>query len=148
VIRPGAVEARLDPPYAAVGAGGSIRVENASAAPHVLSAPGADLIQRLAPGEEVEIPAAQAGEQPLFLLDVPTARATVFVAPGPFAVVAASGRFELQGLEPGSGLVKVWHPRFPPSERTLELPPGRAVRIDFELSVEQIRAEGEADGAP
>jgi hypothetical protein len=148
VIRSGAREPRLDPPYAAIGAGGSILVENASAEPHVLSVPGAGRIQRLAPGEQLEIPTQQAGEQPLFLLDVPAARATVFVAPGPFAIVSAAGRFELQGLAPGSGLLKVWHPRFPPGEHAVEFPPGQVVRVDLELGVEQIRGERASDGAP
>jgi hypothetical protein len=147
VIRGGGGEPRLDPPYAAIGSGGSIRVENAGADPHVLSVPAADVIRRIAPGEAVEIPVSQAGEQPLFLLDVSRARATVFVAPGPFAVVTGSGRFEIAGLSPGAGRVQVWHPRFPPAERALELPAGRAVRVDFELGVEQIHAEGRADGA-
>lgn len=147
VIRGGGSEPRLDPPYAAIGANGSIRVENASPDPHVLSLPAVDVIRRIAPGEAAEIPIAQAGEQPVFLLDVSRARATVFVAPGPFAIVADSGRFEIAGLVPGPGRVNVWHPRFPPGERTLELPPGRVVRVDFELGVEQIHAEGEADGA-
>lgn len=148
VIRSGAQEPRLDPPYAAIGAGGTIRVENASAAAHVVSAPGAGRIQRLAPGEQLEIPTPQAGEQQLFLLDVPAARATVFVAPGPFAIVSASGRFELQGLAPGGGLLRVWHPRFPPGEHAVDLPAGQVVRVDLELGVEQIRGEQAADGTP
>jgi hypothetical protein len=147
VIRDGGGEPRLAPAYAALGAGGSIRVENAAADPHVLSVPGEEWIRRIAPGETVELPVAKPGELPLFLLDVARARATVFVAPGPFAVVADSGRFEISGLAPGPGRVNVWHPRFPPAERELELPPGRTLRVDFELGVEQIQAGGEADGA-
>ncbi len=145
-IRSGGLEPRLDPVYAAVGAGGAIRVDNATRDAHVLSAPGVGLIRRLAPGEGVEIPVARAGEEVLFLLDAPRPRATVFVAPGPFAVVSASGRFEIADLAPGRGRLAVWHPRFPPSERSVVLHPCRAERVDFELSVEQIGAEGEDGG--
>src|SRR5512138_1985343 len=49
-IRSGAAHAVLDPPHAALGAGGTIDVENASGEPHVVSCPAARLVKRLAPG--------------------------------------------------------------------------------------------------
>ena len=87
-IRTTGVRTRLDPPHAAVGAGGRIVVRNGTGAAHVLSAPGFGLLQRLEPGQQAEIAVPEAGEQSLFLLDVPRSGSTVFISPGPFAVVS------------------------------------------------------------
>ena len=134
-IRDGQLRPYLEPEQAAVGVGGSLRVENASAAPHVLSLPGAERLHRLAPGEAVEIELAAAGELALFLLDVPEALGRLFVAPGRFAVASSAGRFELRDLAPGRFRLGAWHPRFPPTSRDLELEDGRVLRVDLELGV-------------
>src|SRR5262245_47252933 len=70
-IRDGALRPYLEPAHAAVGAGGTLRVTNASARAHVLSLPEMDVVRRLEPGEAIEVELARGGEQPLFLLDVP-----------------------------------------------------------------------------
>ena len=64
-IRSTGVRTRLDPPHAAVGAGGRIAVRNHSGAPHMLSVPGIGMLQRLDPGQQVEIPVTQLGDQSL-----------------------------------------------------------------------------------
>ena len=110
---------------------------NDSGAAHVLSAPALGLVRRLEPGEQVEIAVADAGEQSLFLLDVPRSESTVFVSPGPFVVVSADGRFELSGLAPGRHALLAWHPRFPPARASLELAPDSVVRLDLEMGVDQ-----------
>ncbi len=137
VIRTTGVRTRLDPPHAAVGAGGLIVVANASGAAHVLSAPAMGLVHRLEPGQQVEIAVPLAGEQSLFLLDVARSEATVFVAPGPFAVVSADGRFELGGLAPGGHTLHAWHPRFPPARASLQLAPDSVVHLEIEMGVGQ-----------
>lgn len=136
-IRTTGVRTRLDPPHAAVGAGGTIVVRNSSSAAHVLSAPGTGLLRRLEPGQQVEIAAAEAGEQSLFLLDVPRSGSTVFISPGPFAVVGGDGRFELSGLAPGSHQLLAWHPRFPPARVPLQIPADSIVQLDLEMGVDQ-----------
>jgi hypothetical protein len=136
-IRTTGVRTRLDPPHAAVGAGGKIAVRNATSAAHVLSVPGIGVLQRLEPGQQVEIPAAQAGEQALFLIDVPRSGSTVFVAPGPFTVVSDDGRFQLSGLAPGNHELLAWHPRFPPAQAPLQIAEGRIVQLDLEMGVDQ-----------
>jgi hypothetical protein len=136
-IRTTGVRTRLDPPQVAVGAGGSVVVTNSADTAHVLSAPAMGLLRRLAPGEHVELALPDAGEQSLFLIDVPRSEATLFVSPGPFVVVSADGRFELSGLSPGRHELIAWHPRFPPTGARLELAPNSVVRLDLEMGVDQ-----------
>lgn len=126
---------RLEPAHGAVGAGGRIVVRNASPDAHVFSYPAAGLVQRLQPGESAELRVARAGEQGLFVLDVPDPGATVFAAPGAFDVVSASGRFALRNLRPGHRELRVWHPRFPPAVRHVELAPNASLEVDLELGV-------------
>lgn len=142
-IRDGRLRPYLDPAHAAVGVGGTLRVENASAVAHVLSLPDADRVSRLAPGEAVEVALTQPGAHPLFVLDLPEERGQIFVAPGRFAVTSASGRFELRDVPPGRLRLGAWHPRFPPAARDLELVPGRALRVDLELGVGSIAEHGD-----
>jgi hypothetical protein len=132
---------RFEPAMAAAGAGASLVIENASDAPHVLSYPAAGLIRRLAPGEKVELPIARAGEQGLFLLDSVDASATLFAAPGPFAVLSSTGSFELRGLPPGPHKIRAWHPRFPPASKSVELAAGARVQLDIEIGVGQANQE-------
>jgi hypothetical protein len=136
-IRTTGVRTRLDPLHAAVGAGGKLVIRNASSAAHVLSAPGIGLLRRLEPGQQLEFEVAKAGEQSLFLLDVPRSGSTVFIAPGPFAVVSADGRFELSGVAPGDHQLHAWHPRFPPARASLQIAEGSVVRLDLEMGVDQ-----------
>jgi hypothetical protein len=136
-IRTTGVRTRLDPPQVAVGAGGSVVVTNSAATAHVLSAPALGFLRRLEPGEHAEIALPNAGEQSLFLLDVPRSEATLFVSPGPFVVVSADGRFELSGLAPGHYAVMAWHPRFPPVRASLDLAADQVVRLDLEMGVDQ-----------
>jgi hypothetical protein len=136
-IRTTGVRTRLDPPHAAVGAGGRVVVRNGTGAAHVLSAPGLGLLRRLEPGQQAEIEVPEAGEQSLFLLDVPRSGSTVFVSPGPFTVVSGDGRFELSGLAPGEHRLLAWHPRFPPAQAALQIAEGGIVRVDLEMGVDQ-----------
>jgi hypothetical protein len=135
-IRASGTRTRLEPSHAAVGAGGALVVVNRTGAAHVLSAPAQGLVRRLAPGEQIEIAVPEAGEQSLFLLDVPRSASTVFVSAGTYAVVSAEGRFELRGLPPGSHLLRAWHPRFPPAQVPLEIAAGGVVQLDVEMGVE------------
>jgi hypothetical protein len=134
-IRARGTRTRLEPSHAAVGAGGALVVANRTGAAHFLSAPALGLVRRLEPGEQVEIAVPEAGEQSLYLLDVPRSTSTVFVSAGAFAVISADGRFELRGLAPGSHTLHAWHPRFPPAHSKLQITAGSVVQLDFELGV-------------
>jgi hypothetical protein len=136
-IRTTGVRTRLDPAHAAVGTGGQISVRNASGAPHVLSVPSMGMLQRLEPGQQVEVPVSQAGEQSLYLLDVPRCGSVVFVSPGPFTVVAEDGRFQLNGLAPGDHQLMAWHPRFPPAHASLRVAGGSIAHLDLDMGVDQ-----------
>jgi hypothetical protein len=136
-IRSTGVRTRLDPAYSAVGAGGRIAVRNDSGAPHVLSVPGIGMLQRLDPGQQVEVPASQAGEQSLYLLDIPRSESVVFVSPGPFTVVREDGRFQLNGLAPGDHQLMAWHPRFPPARASLRIAEGSIAHLDLDMGVDQ-----------
>jgi hypothetical protein len=143
-IRDGAAHAVFDPPHAALGVGGAIAVVNHSADAHLVSCPGARLVQRLAPGASLEIRAETAGEWALFLLDAGDERARVFAAPGPFQVVSAAGRFALSDLDPATTRVHAWHPRFPPASVAVALAAGASARADLELRVDRA-ADGPGD---
>jgi hypothetical protein len=134
-IRDTRVEPRIEPAAAAVGAGGRIRIENASASARIVSYPAAKLVRRMAPGEKLELAAPREGEQGVFLLDVPDAGATLFVAPGPYDVVGTTGDYELRDVEPGAHALRAWHPRFPPVRREVELAPDTRRRMDLEMGV-------------
>jgi hypothetical protein len=126
----------LSPEHAVVGVGGTIVVRNEAREPHVVSCPAAQLVRRIAPGERVEIPASDAGERSIFLLDAKAAEALVFVAPGPFAVTADDGSFALHDLPAGTQRLRAWHPRFPPATRSVELVSGELLQVDIELGVD------------
>lgn len=144
-IRASKLQTRLEPAELAVGVGGTLRVRNETEAPHILSFPAADRVQRLAPGESLELPLASAGAQSLFLLDVPGSEASVFVAPGPFAVVKADGRWEIGDVEPGRVRVIAWHARFPRTAAWLDLAPDGVAQLDLEVGVGQAGDSDEAD---
>lgn len=144
-VRDGRLRAYLDPPRAAVGVGGKLRISNAGARAHVVSLPEAGSVHRLEPGQDVEIALTEPGEQPLFLLDAPEVAGRIFVAPGRFSVVSAAGRWELRDVPPGRIQLRAWHPRFPPVSRMLELRGGSVERIDLEMGVDSL-AESKRDG--
>lgn len=145
-IRDTRVEPRFEPSELAIGAGGHIAVVNSSTTAHLLSYPAAQIFQRVAPGERVEIDVPQDGEQRLFLIDLPDAAATLFVAPGRYAVVSTSGDYELRDLDPGALELRAWHPRFPPVARHVELAPDANLRVDLQMGVDV--APDEAPHAP
>jgi hypothetical protein len=142
-IRDTRVEPRFEPGHLALGAGGHLTIENASARAHILSYPAAKTVRRLAPGERLDVPVPGDGEQGLYLLDVPDAAATLFAAPGHFAVVSTSGGYELDDVAPGSWALRAWHPRFPPVSRHVDVVEGTSVRVDLEMGVD-VDPEGPA----
>lgn len=144
-IRDAATGARFEPAYATAPIGGRTRIENNSAVAHVLSVPAAKRVQRLEPGESIEIRHDRAGPYESFLLDAPGSTNTVFAAPGRFVVVSESGRYELGPLSPGEHVLHTWHPRFPPTSETIVLTADRVTRVDIEIGVG--RREGGAKHA-
>jgi hypothetical protein len=126
--------ARLLPHAAALSLPGAVVVRNDDAKLHAISCPKAGIVVSLAPGESARIPLGSSGEHALFLIGG-TETSTVFAAPGPFSLVAASGRFELENIEPGERRLHVWHPRLPPRSMPLRLEAGRAHRLDVQVGV-------------
>jgi hypothetical protein len=133
---------RLDPERAALGAGGVLRIRNATDLAHVVSLPGSGIVRRIGPGERFET-VLGAGPHEVIVLDT-DAEAIVFAAPGPLARVRSDGSFELRDLAPGPALVRTWHPRFPSAERRVELGAGEAQRLDLEVGVDLIGGERHA----
>jgi hypothetical protein len=126
---------RLAARYAAVGVGGEVRLRNATAETCVFSSPaGGDLVV-VAPGGVGTVPADRAGALKLYALSLPDVEAEVFVSPGPFAVAAESGRWELRDVPPGRYRLRVWHPRFPGEDRDVEVGAGGAERVGLRLGV-------------
>lgn len=142
---------RFEPRHAAVGVGGSLVIRNGDDRPRALSCPGAGVLTSVASGAELTVPAAKVGELRCFALGGASdggarepAEVTLYVAPGPYAIVGSGGGFELDGLRPpadgSTGAIAaptlvVWHPRFPPLERPVSLAPGSSERLDLELQV-------------
>lgn len=134
---------RFAPAVAATDLAHGVTITNATAAPHIVSAPEAGFVQSLAPGESVHVAPSEAGELELHALGASAAPAVVFVAPGAFAEVAADGSYELRGLAPGAVRIRAWHPRLPVSSgESVELAAGQALRVDLEIGVD--RAEKHA----
>jgi hypothetical protein len=134
-IRAGASGVELVPGDGAIAVGGTLRIENRDAEPRVVTVPGAGVLRAIAPGDALDVPAREPGLLEVFVPDAPAAAARVFVAPGPFAPVRESGRFELLEVAPGARQLRTWHPRFPPTERGVELAPGEVRRVDLEVGV-------------
>jgi hypothetical protein len=128
---------RFAPPHAATDLAHGIEIRNASGETRIVSAPAADFVRTLAPGETTHVAPREAGELELHVLGGSVAPAVVFVAPGAFAQVAADGRYELRGLAPGAVEIRAWHPRLPVSRgRRVLLGPGQAFELDLEIGVD------------
>jgi hypothetical protein len=131
----------IEPAHAATAVGGSIELHNRDGAPHVVSLPDSGIVRALAPGDRLVVPAGRAGALEIFVPGAPGGAATVFVAPGPFAAVNESGRFEILDVAPGPNRLGVWHPRLPPAAREVALAAGRVARVDLEIGVGRARDE-------
>lgn len=136
MIRPSRFGLRLDPEMAAVGLFGSIEVVNSSEESALVSCPSANLLQELEPGSKIVIPAARPGLQEIFVLDSSGTQASVFVSSGPYTVISEQGRFELSDIPPGTSTLRVWHPRFPPLARQVEISPDVIQRMDLEMRID------------
>ena len=134
-IRSGAVAGRLSPRYVALGQDGRVVAQNRTDTYQVLTSPSLGLVKKLAPGESVVLEPMSAGEHPVHLLGATGTATTLFVAPGPFATVSASGRFVLKDLAPGVVDLRTWHPRLPPRSKRVAIARGEVVRQDFEVGV-------------
>lgn len=134
-IRANEFETRLEPPWVALAAGGTLELHNTSSETHTVSCPSQGVVRRLAPGDSLELRITDAGAHALFLLDRPQVEGGVFAAPGPFAVLTRTGQFELRDLAPGPARLHAWHPRFPPVELGVEIVADETRRVDLEMGV-------------
>lgn len=144
-IRSTGIRPDLTPTHAALGAGDVVHIVNRSDSSHVLSCPRASIVQRLAPGEAIEIALPEAGVYELFLLDVTSSGSRIFAAPGPYTVVSDSGRYELISNAAGRRTLRTWHPRLPPTSRMVDLTRGEVTVLDLKIGVGQM---SEAHDAP
>ena len=128
-------ETRLEPAWAALASGGTLVLLNATPEAHTVSCPSLALVRRLAPGDSLELRVGEAGAHSIFLLDRPQIEGGVFAAPGPFAVLSQSGRFELRDVAPGHARLHAFHPRFAPVARGIDVIADETVRVDLEMGV-------------
>ncbi|MGH7336333.1 MAG: carboxypeptidase-like regulatory domain-containing protein, partial [Myxococcota bacterium] len=126
--------ARLNPRFAAVGAGGEVVIANRTRGQIVVSVPAAQSVERIPAGAEGVVRAERAGQLEIFLLgaDEP---ARVWVSPGPWVRPDASGHFALSGLAPGRATLRAWHPRLPSASAEVDLRPGETAVVNFEIGV-------------
>ncbi|MDF1665915.1 MAG: hypothetical protein P1V97_29430, partial [Planctomycetota bacterium] len=68
-------------------------------------------------------------------------KSTVFVSPGAFSVASGSGSWELRDLDPKSGTVKAWHPRFPEASQGVSIKKGQSQEIELQLRVENLKQQ-------
>lgn len=149
-IRATGLGPRFDPPAEAMGASGVLLLVNETDHPHAISCPSMSLLRRLDPGATAEIATPPGGAHACYLLDAPDTQASLFVSPGPFAVVSGDGDWAIRDVDPGRVTAVAWHPRFPSAARAIEVKAGGILRVDFDLRVdapEQARAGG-SDAAP
>jgi len=136
---------RIEPAHGVVGLDGWIDISNRTDGEHVVSAPSVGLVRKLAPGGTVRVRARGAGEIAVHVVDGTGPGARLFVAPGPWAVADAAGRYGIGGLVPGEVVLRTWHPRFPPTQHRVALVAGEARRIDVAVGVD---LSGGAPDAP
>ncbi len=134
-IQASAFGPRFAPRHAAIAVGDTLVVKNADSVAHTITAPDANLLHRLPAGAEVALASPAAGTLSVFLLDVPHAAALVFVAPGPYSIATADGRWELRDLRPGRRTVHAWHPRLPAGARQVDVAAGGTRRLDLQIGV-------------
>jgi hypothetical protein len=138
VLEPRDGEASWKPTRLALGLADSLRVDNQTAQPQIVSAPGLDWVGEVAPGASITLKPRRGGELEIFRLGGSQAQALVWVASGAYAVADSAGRYELRGLPPGRIDVRAWHPRLPPSEpQTVTLAAGQVSRLDLEVGVDR-----------
>jgi hypothetical protein len=126
--------ARLEPKFAAVGAGGEVIVANQTRGEVVVSVPAVDRVERVAAGASLALRADRAGPLEIFLLGA-AEPARVWAAPGPWTRPDASGRFALTGLAPGRATLRAWHPRLPSASAEVDLRAGETATVNFEIGV-------------
>jgi hypothetical protein len=131
-------EVTWKPARLALGLEDSLRVDNRTAQPQIVSAPGLDFVGEIAPGASITLKPRRGGELELFRLGASQAQALAWVASGAYAVADSTGRYELRGLPPGPIAVRAWHPRLPPSApHTITLAAGQLGRLDLEVGVDR-----------
>ena len=128
----------LQPSLSAMAVSDELRLRNETAEAHLVSCPADGELVTIEAGGEAVLRFARRGPRELVVLDRASARASVFVAPGPHAVVADSGTYELRDLAPGTHRVSVWHPRFPGQTQQVELVAGERTQVDLKLGVDLI----------
>lgn len=132
---------RLSPSNGAVGLGSKIVVNNETSSSQVISCPKAEFLQGVDAGKSVTIEVKEAGAAAVFTLSDDDSKATVFVSPGAFSVASGSGAWELRDLDPKSGTVKAWHPRFPEASQGVSIKKGESQEIELQLRVENIKQQ-------
>jgi hypothetical protein len=137
-IEAGDGEVSWKPARLAIGLEDTLRVDNQTGQPQIVSAPELDWVGDVAPGASITLKPRQGGELEIYRLGASQAPALVWVASGAYAVADSAGRYELRGLPPGRIAVRAWHPRLPPSEpRTITLTRGQLGRLDLEVGVDR-----------
>ena len=127
--------------HKAVGLKGTIVLKNLDQKTHIFSCPKGKFLQPLASGEEATISVNSSGEYTIFILDNPELESTVFVSPGPFAVVTENRRWELPNQIPGVWTLRTWHPRFPALSRKIDIRKNTVQQIDLEIGVGTLTGE-------
>ena len=127
------------PRYLALPVHSTLEVHNDSPVALVLSSPQQGVLQSLDPGETWSGACSAAELVEFYALDGNDTAATVFVAPGPFAVTSSSGTWSLADLVPGEIELTAWHPFFPPAHRQITVPADSILEVPLTLSVDNLR---------
>jgi hypothetical protein len=134
---------RWEPAQLVVAAADELVIANGSPHPQIVSAPEAEWLRNLAPGESAVLHPPAGGELEIHRLGADAAPALVWIAPGAYATADAAGHYQLRGLTPGVAQVRAWHPRLPPSAtREVALRAGESVRLDLEIGVDRRERSG------
>jgi hypothetical protein len=150
VIRDTGSGPRIEPEITATTLAAGVLIRNETGTDQLVSAPTANYLRRLKPAAVDRIDGLLEGELTMHLLgtlgDGHGPIAQVWVSPGRVARVEANGRFLIRGLEPGSHVLRAWHPRLPPTApRAFDLERGDVERIDLEISVDSAHLESGAE---
>jgi hypothetical protein len=137
---------RIVPSIGSTNPAAGVRIRNNTDRAQFVSAPGSSWLERIDPRGVAQIDDPVAGELNLHLLGAEEGAgvaAQVWVANGARAEIESSGRYVIQGLQPGRHELRAWHPRLPPSPvHGVDLSLGGVHQVDLEIGVDvQARKE-------
>jgi hypothetical protein len=128
--------AGFDPPVVALARGGTLEVTNGTGAEVTLFAEGIVLPTAVAAGGTARLAMTRLGPATLLVWELEKALLRAFVAPNEHVGVWASGKaFAFKLPRPGEYVLRAWHWRLPPAEKSFRVDAERGAEVELVLGV-------------